>query len=117
MRIAIKRIYDPVAEEDGYRVLVDRMWPRGVAKRDAALDGWYKQLAPSTKLRRWFGHDPARWEQFSARYRDELDQADPSLIDTLRAQAADTRLTLLFAARDTEYNNAVVLKRYLEDMA
>jgi uncharacterized protein YeaO (DUF488 family) len=117
VRIAIKRIYDSVAEEDGYRALVDRIWPRGVAKRDAALEGWYKQLAPSTKLRRWFGHDPARWEQFCERYRDELDQADASLIDTLRDRAADTGLTLLFAARDTAYNNAVVLKRYLEDTA
>ena len=117
MDIRLKRIYDPACDDDGYRALVDRIWPRGVAKRDAALDAWYKQLAPSTELRRWFGHDPARWDAFCTRYRAELDQADAESIDELKARAADIGVTLLFAARDTEYNNAVVLRCYLEDTA
>ncbi|MAS10356.1 DUF488 domain-containing protein [Salinisphaera sp.] len=117
MHIATRRIYDPACDDDGYRALVDRIWPRGVSKRDAALDGWYRSLAPSTELRRWFGHDPARWDRFCARYRAELDEAEADVIDELRARAAETGLMLLYAARDTEHNNAVVLKRYLEDRA
>jgi uncharacterized protein YeaO (DUF488 family) len=115
MPIQLKRIYDSVAEDDGYRVLVDRIWPRGVAKSDAALDEWCKDLAPSKELRQWFGHDRERWTQFCERYRTELDQHDAGTIEKLRAQARDRKLTLLFAARDTECNNAVVLKAYLED--
>ena len=115
MRIDLKRIYDDAADDDGYRVLVDRMWPRGVAKRDAKLDAWPKELAPSDDLRRWFGHDRERWQAFRKAYRAELDDADPDVIDDLRQHAGDEGVTLLFAARDTECNNAVVLAEYLEN--
>ncbi|AWN15756.1 DUF488 domain-containing protein [Salinisphaera sp. LB1] len=114
MRIRLKRIYDDVADDDGYRVLVDRIWPRGVAKKNARLDAWSKELAPSNELRRWFGHDRERWEAFCRAYRAELDECDPQAIDELRRRADTEGLTLLFAARDTECNNAVVLADYLE---
>ena len=114
MRIATKRIYEAAAAEDGARVLVDGLWPRGVSKRAAALDGWYRELAPSRDLRRWFAHDRARWPGFVKAYHAQLEHADAQLIEQLRAQAADAGLTLLFAARDTECNNAVALKAYLE---
>lgn len=115
MAIQLKRIYEQAADDDGYRVLVDRMWPRGVAKRDAALDAWPKELAPSNELRRWFGHDRERWADFRQAYEKELDDCDPSLFQDLREHAGQKGLTLLFAARDTECNNAVVLKAYLEN--
>lgn len=114
MRIALKRIQEPVAAEDGYRVLVDRVWPRGIAKRDARLDDWRRDLAPSTELRKWFAHDRSRWPEFQRRYWAELELADPDVIADLRRKASDKGLTLLFAARDTECNNAAVLKQYLE---
>jgi len=111
--------YESAAADDGHRVLVDRIWPRGGAKRDAALDEWCKDLAPSKELRQWFGHDRERWAQFCERYRSELDRHDAETINKLRAQAQAQaqhgKLPLLFAARDTECNNAVVLKAYLED--
>lgn len=116
MRIALKRIHDPIGEQDGYRALVDRIWPRGIAKRDAGLDEWCRTLAPSTELRRWFGHAPERWDGFRARYRAELEAlAEREPIERLRARARAEGLTLLFAARDRERNNAVVLKQYLEE--
>lgn len=115
MRIRVKRIYDATADDDGHRVLVDRIWPRGVAKRDAALDDWCKDLAPSAELRKWFAHDRERWATFRDAYRDELDSGDPDTLASLRERADDdTGLTLLFAAKDSECNNAVVLKAYLE---
>ncbi len=114
MAIQLKRIYDPAAEDDGTRVLVDRIWPRGVAKADAALDEWCKSVAPSTDLRKWFGHDRERWEEFVRRYRAELDAAENEAIDTLEQLAKNGPLTLLYAARDTECNHAVVLKAWLE---
>lgn len=114
MRIRVKRIYESAADDDGHRVLVDRIWPRGVAKRDAALDDWCKALAPSSELRKWFAHDRERWAKFRDAYREELDHCDPEVFATLRAHAEDEGLTLLFAAKDSECNNAVVLKAYLE---
>jgi len=113
MSIAVKRIYDPPANGDGYRVLVDRVWPRGMKKEDAALDAWSKELAPTTALRKWFGHDPARWEGFRHRYATELDAAAEHWRPLL-TQAARHRVTLLFGARDEEHNNAVALKCYLD---
>ncbi len=107
-----KRIYDPPSDDDGRRLLVDRLWPRGVAKEAARLDDWLKELAPSDDLRRWFGHDPARWEEFRARYRQEL-QGHGEQLDELRAAAKKGTVTLLFAAKDAEHNNAVVLKEML----
>jgi len=114
MSIAIKRVYDPAGPADGHRALVDRMWPRGVSKEKAAVDGWYRELAPSRDLRRWFGHDPARWRDFRRRYFEELDAADPESVETLRRHARESGLTLVYAARDREHNNAVALRDYLE---
>src|SRR5690606_13675243 len=94
---------------DGVRILVDRVWPRGVAKATSALDHWMKEIAPSTPLRQWFGHDPARWGEFCDRYRDELRRQTDAL-DTLRALARDQPITLVYSARDEEHNQAVVLR-------
>ena len=110
--ITLKRAYDPAAADDGYRVLVDRLWPRGVSREDARLDDWARELAPSTELRRWFGHDPERFEEFQRRYREELAQHGDEL-EELRARASSVRLTLVFGARDTEHNDAVVLAEVL----
>lgn len=114
MRIRLKRIYDDAADDDGYRVLIDGMWPRGVAKRSAGLDAWHKALAPSSELRKWFGHDRERWDGFRKAYEKELDDCDAEVIEELQSHARDEGLTLVFAAKDTECNNAVVLKQYLE---
>ncbi|MDF3920233.1 DUF488 family protein [Salinicola salarius] len=114
MKIQLKRIYDDTAQNDGYRVLVDGMWPRGIAKRDARIDEWYKTLAPSKELRQWFGHDRERWQAFRKAYLAELAEANTVALDELREIARQQQLTLLFAARDVECNHAVVLKAYLE---
>ena len=107
-----KRAYEPPASSDGTRILVDRLWPRGVRKADAALDGWVKEIAPSTELRKWFGHDPERWPEFRRRYARELDShADE--IERLRALARKAPVTLVFGARDEEHNDAVVLRMVL----
>lgn len=113
MSIAVKRVYEPAAKSDGYRVLVDRVWPRGLKKEDAALDVWAKDLAPSTALRKWFGHDPARWEGFRHRYAGELDSR-ASFWQPLAVQAERHRVTLVYSARDEEHNQAVALKMYLD---
>jgi uncharacterized protein YeaO (DUF488 family) len=112
-RVQIKRIYDAPEHSDGVRVLVDRIWPRGITKKAAALDFWIKDVAPSTELRKWFNHDPERWEGFRQRYRRELRKHSKELA-TLRAQATKRRVTLLFGARDTEHNQAVVLREALQ---
>ena len=111
--IRIKRIYEPPAPEDGTRILVDRLWPRGMARAEARLDEWLKEIAPSDGLRQWFGHDPGRWEEFRERYRRELAGNGESLA-RLKALAATGTVTLLFAARDEEHNNATVLKELIE---
>lgn len=112
--IRIKRIYEPPQASDGARVLVDRLWPRGVRKAGAALELWLKDVAPSPALRRWFGHDPARWEEFERRYRAEL-AARPEAIEPLRERARTGPLTLLYGARDDLHNHAVVLLEYLKE--
>jgi uncharacterized protein YeaO (DUF488 family) len=112
-RVRIKRIYEPSEPSDGFRVLVDRLWPRGVAKERAALDLWMKEIAPSTELRRWFGHDPKRWPEFQARYRAELKDHGAELAQ-LRSHARKGTVTLLFGARDVEHNEAVVLREILD---
>ena len=112
MSIAIKRVYEPAAKTDVHRVLVDRLWPRGVKKEEVALDEWLKELAPSTALRKWFGHDPARWDGFRHRYAVELD-ALSELWRPLAERAAHQTVTLLYSARDEEHNQAVVLQAYL----
>ncbi len=111
--IRIRRAYEPAARGDGRRVLVDRIWPRGVSKEEAQVDEWLKEIAPSNELRKWFGHDPERWEEFRKRYFRELD-ARPELVQQLREWADGHTVTLVYGARDTEHNNAVALKEYLE---
>ena len=111
--IRIKRVYAEPAADDGLRLLVDRLWPRGLSKEKARLDDWLKELAPSDELRKWFGHNPARWEEFRERYRQEL-AGRPEALARLRALAARETVTLLFAAHDEAHNNAVVLKELLD---
>ncbi len=108
----LKRVYDPPSLEDGSRVLVDRLWPRGLTKKRAAVDLWLKEIAPSTELRQWFGHDPARWPTFQRRYAKEL-EARPDLVKLLRRKGHDEPVTLVYGARDEEHNAAVVLKAFL----
>jgi uncharacterized protein YeaO (DUF488 family) len=112
MPIQITRVYEPASPEDGYRVLIDRLWPRGVSRQSAKLDEWIKELAPSTELRRWFGHDPGRFEEFRRRYIGELRDERPRLT-ALRRRARDGTLTLVYSAHDTEHNDAVVLAEIL----
>ena len=110
--IKLKRAYEPEDSEDGARVLVDRLWPRGVSKEDAALDQWMKEIAPSTELRKWFGHDPARWKEFRSRYGKELHQ-NAELLSDLRLLARQGPLTLVYSAHDESHNDAVVLRDVL----
>lgn len=116
MEIRTKRVYEAASKEDGCRVLVDRLWPRGVSKEKAEVDAWLKEVAPSDGLRKWFGHEPAKWEEFRTRYFTELkDRAEE--VGRLREMAASGRLTLLYGAKDEAHNNAVALKEYLENEA
>lgn len=112
MRISLKRAYDPPQAADGKRVLVDRIWPRGMTKEKAKIDLWLKDVAPSTELRQWFGHDPQRWAEFRKKYRAEL-KGNPAL-DELRKMAGKGKVTLVYAARDEEHNNAVVLQTIID---
>ncbi|MEN6516810.1 MAG: DUF488 family protein [Methanospirillum sp.] len=115
MVIRLKRAYSPTVEEDGYRVLVERLWPRGVPKERAHVDLWLKDAGASTALRRWFGHDPERWEEFRRRYFAELRER-PEVLDALREiLRANPVVTFLYGARDEEHNNAVALREFLED--
>jgi uncharacterized protein YeaO (DUF488 family) len=110
--IKLKRAYSPPSARDGKRILIDRLWPRGVRKSDAAIDRWIKEIAPSTTLRKWFGHDPARWQEFRRRYAAEIrDHAQP--LAELRATARKGPITLVFGARDELHNDAVVLRDVL----
>lgn len=113
MAVRIKRIYEKAAEGDGVRILVDRIWPRGVSKTESRLDEWLKEIAPSDELRKWFAHDPDKWDEFRRRYASELD-SKPDAVKRLKALATKGKLTLLYAARDERHNNAVALKEYLE---
>jgi uncharacterized protein YeaO (DUF488 family) len=113
MKLRLKRVYEPALPEDGLRVLVDRLWPRGLAKRGAAIDLWLKDIAPSAGLRRWFGHDPQKWGEFQRRYRAELKDKGEA-IETLLERGGAGPVTLLYAARDEEHNQAVVLKDVLD---
>ncbi|GEC16852.1 DUF488 domain-containing protein [Nitrobacter winogradskyi] len=112
--ISVKRAYEAPITDDGTRILVDRLWPRGLRKTDAAIDLWIKDIAPSTGLRKWFGHDPARWQEFRQRYAEEIQQ-HPEELDELRTRAKAGRVTLVFAAHDEAHNNAVVLRDVLLD--
>jgi uncharacterized protein YeaO (DUF488 family) len=111
-RVRIKRAYEAPSADDGTRVLIDRLWPRGIGKAEAAFDHWMKEIAPSTELRKWFGHDPARWEEFQRRYRSELkDRRDE--LERLRELAREGVVTLVYAAHDETHNDAVVLRDLL----
>ncbi len=112
--IHIKRIYEESSEDDGLRILVDRLWPRGISKARAEIGRWEKDLAPSNELRHWFGHDPAKWEEFQERYRAELVDKGEELA-RIQQEASEGVVTLLYAAKDEEHNNAVALKRYIEE--
>ncbi|GLI35722.1 DUF488 domain-containing protein [Desulforhabdus amnigena] len=114
MSIRLKRAYDPPGEDDGYRVLIDRIWPRGVGREAARLDVWLKEIAPSDELRKWFGHDPNKWKEFKNRYFQELDER-PEVVEELMKAAIKHSVTLVFAAKDREFNNAVALEEYLKE--
>jgi uncharacterized protein YeaO (DUF488 family) len=113
MTIRIKRAYNPPSPTDGYRVLVDRLWPRGLSKEKLKLDAWMKELAPSNELRKWFGHEEPKWAEFQNRYFKELKQ-QPELVAELRKKARGHKVTLLYSSREEVHNNAVALKKYLE---
>ncbi len=113
MSLAIKRIYEPVTPKDGFRILIDRLWPRGLSKANASIDLWLKTLAPSTELRQWFEHDPEKWKEFRQRYFAELgDHADD--LSQVKKMAKRRRVTLVYGAKDAPHNNAVALMEYLE---
>lgn len=116
IKLRLKRAYEPAEPEDGVRLLVDRLWPRGVSKVEAALDDWLKDIAPSTELRKWFGHDPARWPEFQSRYKTELQQHSQEL-ERIRALAKEQTVTLIYSAHDQERNNAAVLRDVLQEGA
>ena len=114
MPISLKRAYDKPTDSDGYRILVERLWPRGVSKKDAKIDSWPKEVAPSTELRRWFNHEPDKWAEFKRRYFKELSTRRESLepiLDRIRAG----RVTFVFSSREQRFNNAVALKEYIEN--
>ena len=112
LSVRLKRAYDAPGPGDGRRVLVDRLWPRGVSKSDAAIDEWVKEIAPSTALRKWFGHDPARWDEFRERYAKEI-HGHAELLGHLRELARDGPVTLVYSARDEIHNDAVVLRQVI----
>lgn len=109
-----KRVYEEPEKSDGARFLVERLWPRGMKKEELEMDEWLKEVAPSTELRRWFGHDPDKWKEFQRRYRSELKENDEAL-QPLRDALKKGNVTLLYSAKDTERNSAVLLKEYLEE--
>ena len=113
MSIRVKRIYAAPEEDDGFRALVDHLWPRGLKKEDARIDRWFKEIAPTAGLRKWFGHDPEKWEEFKRRYFEELDTHQEAVNELIEI-ARKTTVTLLFAAKNEEFNNAVALRDYIE---
>ncbi|MDK2846726.1 MAG: hypothetical protein PWP34_79 [Desulfuromonadales bacterium] len=117
MQIWLRRAYEKPGGKDGFRVLVDRLWPRGVSKESLKLDAWLKEIAPSSALRRWFDHDPRKWSDFKRRYRAELNDSfeGRKALETLKSRAQKGRLTLVYASREKTYNNAVALKEILEN--
>lgn len=112
--IKLKRVYDPPSEDDGHRILVDRIWPRGMTKEKARVDLWLKELGPSDELRKWFGHDPARWEEFRRKYETEL-KSKTELLQKIRdAEKQNVTVTLVYSAKDEEHNQAVVIQGFLK---
>lgn len=116
MAIHLKRAYEPSAPEDGFRILVDRLWPRGIARDAAHVDLWLKEIAPSTELRKWFAHDPEKWAEFRKRYAEELDSR-PAEVERLAECVRRGTVTLVYGAKDQQHNQAVALKEYLEESA
>jgi uncharacterized protein YeaO (DUF488 family) len=116
VQIWTKRIYQEPGRQDGMRILVDRIWPRGVSKDEALIDHWLKDVAPSTELRKWFSHDPQKWEKFKKKYFHEL-RGKGEAVEELLRMAHKNRVTLVYGAKDQEHNNAVALKEYLEEQA
>ena len=119
MEILLKRAYEKPETEDGFRVLVDRLWPRGKKKADLRLDAWTKDIAPSTELRKWFGHDPKRWLEFCKRYRNELKNPEvrATITQTIHAAAKRNAITLIYGAKDTEHNEAIISQRIFKRIA
>ncbi len=113
MDLAIKRVYEAPDKKDGFRILVDRIWPRGMKKEKAKIDLWLKSVAPTTALRKWFGHDPKKWKEFKERYREELEENTDS-VKQIKEQLKKGKVTLVYGAKDEEHNQAVVLKAYLQ---
>ncbi len=111
--LRVKRIYEPASKDDGRRILIDRLWPRGITKEHADIDEWLKEIAPSNELRKWFSHDPSKWQEFKRRYAKELEKKQ-ELVETLKSEAKHGRITLVFSAKDSEHNNAVALLEILE---
>jgi uncharacterized protein YeaO (DUF488 family) len=114
--LTLKRAYEPPSPEDGFRVLVERLWPRGLKKADAALDLWLKEIAPSMELRQWFAHDPAKWEEFCRRYQAELSDR-PDAVKLLKEKLHQGKVTLVYGSKDETHNAAVALKQFLEGQA
>lgn len=117
-RVWLRRAYEPPTHNDGYRVLVDRVWPRGVSKDDIGIDEWAKEIAPSDELRKWFGHDPERWDEFERRYRAELDDLDDAAgeaLDALVRRTRSGRITLVYGAHDEQHNQATVLRDVIDE--
>lgn len=114
MDIQIKRVYEDISKTDGFRILVDRVWPRGMTKEKAAIDLWLKEIAPTTELRKWFGHDPEKWKEFKKRYKKELKQNEEA-VNQVKQQIKKGKVTLVYSAKDEEHNQAVVLQEFLLD--
>lgn len=113
--IRIKRVYEELGDDDGHRILIDRLWPRGISKENAHIDLWLKEIAPSTELRKWFNHDPEKWEEFKKLYRDELSEKKEMINQIKELEQKHETVTLLFSAKDTEHANAKVLLEVLEE--
>jgi uncharacterized protein YeaO (DUF488 family) len=113
MSIGVKRIYEKTEPSDGRRIMVDRLWPRGMKKEEAKIDEWMKEIAPSDQLRKWFSHDPAKWNEFRAKYWKELD-GKHDIVSKLAKECKDKKITLVYSSKESRYNNAVALKEYLE---
>ena len=114
MPISFKRVYENTGLKNGKRILVERLWPRGLKKDEAKIDEWLREVAPSTELRKWFGHDPAKWDEFKERYWKELDKKN-DIISKLAKERRGNKVTFVFAAKDQQHNNAVALKEYIEN--
>ena len=112
--LKLKRVYDDVSQQDGKRILVDGVWPRGIKKEDLEHNEWYKEIAPSSDLRKWFDHDPDKWEEFKKKYKKELKE-QKDLVDQIKKDSDGHNVTLLYAAKDEEHNQAVVIKEYIEN--